>query len=211
MAEDYEIDSQSWLDKVKESPRTVSALIIVLIVVAAVYAFSGEEQEIPEEGLGGITQEAGLLENGSEGEAALEDSDGVVNQIAQGEEGEEVQGEELVVVTQDELAKSTETFPEASRTDAAYVEVAQGGDGVTHLARRAATRWLSENQTGYEVTNEHRIYIEDYIQNSVGTQGLALGEQVSIPYELVQAAVDAASNLGGQELQNLSQYTPALT
>jgi hypothetical protein len=41
-----------FIQRVKESPRTVSALIIILIVAAAIYAFSGEEtgQRVAQQG-----------------------------------------------------------------------------------------------------------------------------------------------------------------
>ncbi len=205
MAEDYEVESKSWLDKIKESPRTVSALIIVLIVVAAVYAFSGDKQEIPDEGLGNAAPEIAQVEDGQDVDKLAENNAGING------DGAVDTKPDLEVVTQEQLSESATQLPEVSRTEASFVEVAQAGDGITHLARRAATRWLSENQTGYEVTNEHRIYIEDYIQNQIGTQGLAIGEQVSVSYDLIQEAVAAAGQLNGTQLQNLTQYTPALT
>ena len=83
--------------------------------------------------------------------------------------------------------------------------------GITHLARKATTRWLSENQAGYAVTDEHRIYIEDFIQNSLGTEGLALGETRTTTFEMVAEAVTMANELSESQLQNLSQYTAVLT
>ena len=203
MTEDYEVESQNWMDKVKESPRTVSALIIVLIVAAAVYAFSGEEKQVPEEGLGTVTEETTTENEGTNTEVA-DNEDAVTNEQAESSQA-------LTVVTQQELTQSVTQLPEVSRTDGGYVESAQAGEGITHLARRAATRWLSENQAGYEVTNEHRIYIEDYIQNRIGSQGLEIGEQITISYDMVKEAVSAAGQMQGSQLQNLTQYTPALT
>jgi hypothetical protein len=101
-------------------------------------------------------------------------------------------------------------LPQAQRTPEGFMEVAQAGDGYTHLARRAATRWLSENQAGYAVTDEHRIYIEDYIQNHLGTSGLEIGDSHTVTFELIREAVAEAGQLNETQLRNLSQYTSAL-
>lgn len=182
-------DEGSLLDRIKESPRTVSALIIILIVAAAIYAFSGEETSQ----LAQTTEEAASTTE----PAALESP-------------REAQPQVAAEVTAETLEEEAADLPQAQRTDEGYVEVAQAGDGFTHLARRATTRWLTENQAGYAVTDEHRIYIEDYIQNRLGTRHLALGEQHTVSFELVREAVAAAGDLNEQQLRNLSQYTSAL-
>ncbi len=170
----------SFLDRIKESPRTVSALIIILIVAAAIYAFSGEEASTTAPRTAESTPR-------------------------------EPQPQVAAEVTPDQsIEEQAASLPTAQRTDEGYVEAAQAGDGFTHLARRAATRWLSENQAGYAVSAEHRIYIEDYIQNRLGTRYLALGEEQTIAFDLVREAVAAAGELNEQQLRNLTKYTSAL-
>lgn len=186
MNEDNGLGESGMWQRLKESPRTVSALIIILIVAAAIYAFSGEEttkSEMPDKSDVAVTEE--------EGEEVIQKEP----KIAAGVTGSEEVGE---------------VIPEAKRTKEGYVEVAQAGDGFTHLARRATTRWLSENQTSYAVTDEHRIYIEDYIQNQLGTQGLKPGDTHTVSFDVIAEAVTAAENLSEQQLQNLTQYTGAL-
>lgn len=198
---DADYEEGSFIDRIKESPRTVSALIIILIVAAAIYAFSGDEAAAPT----GETDQAAVTTQEAESEEEA------------GEEAEEASeaGEQAVApsapVTQDQLKDEAAKLPEPRKTDAAYVEVAQAGDGTTHLARRATTRWLSENQAGYTVTNEHRIYIEDYLKDRLGSKGLSLGEEHSISFELIQEAVNAAKELNDTQLRNLTQYTHALS
>lgn len=182
-------DEGSFLDRIKESPRTVSALIIILIVAAAIYAFSGEE----------TSQVAQTTEEAASTTAATAEAS---PRAPQPQVAAEATGESIEEAAAD--------LPAVQRTDEGYVEVAQAGDGFTHLARRAATRWLSENQAGYAVTDEHRIYIEDYIQNKLGTRHLALDEQHTISFELAQEAVAAAGELNEQQLRNLTKYTSAL-
>lgn len=202
-------DTQSFLDRVKESPRTVSALIIILIVAAAVYAFSGEEQtgNLVDEGV--VTEDTVQIAEGEVAEGELvAGEEGDQEDATASAEGESVTRE---AVSQEEMSAQSQALPEASRNEQGYQETAQAGDGITHLARRATTRWLSENQPGYSVTNEHRIYIEDYVQNRMGTQGISVGENMTVSYDLIAEAVAAAGQLSDGQLQNLSQYTVSLS
>jgi len=214
--EDNEMQDEGGLiDRIKESPRTVSALIIILIVAAAIYAFSGDEGEQV-----GETGEQAAVSEEQEGEAT-EASEEEVAEVVEGEVTGEAAGD--TAVREPKVAAETTTAEppvpvnppaepavEAHRTNTGFVEVAEAGNGMTHLARKASARWLSENQVSYAVTDEHRIYIEDYIQNRMGTQGLALGASMEISFELIQEAVVAAGELNESQLKNLSQYTSAL-
>lgn len=181
------------LQRIKESPRTVSALIIILIVAAAIYAFSGPRNQpntvSPTETL---TEEVASLGTTS---PAAESPMSPVGQT----------GDKQTQSTP--KAADAPPMPEARQTDTAFVEVAQPGDGVTHLARRASGRWLKENQAGYDVTAEHNIYIEDYIKDQIGRKGLALGQEQEVAYQLITDAVAAAKELNEQQLKNLSKYT----
>lgn len=167
-----------FFNRLKESPRTVSVLIVILIVAAAIYAFSGKQQNQA----GPQEQQASPVESTATPET----------------------------VSPEVLSQKNQALPAGERTDAGYVETAQAGDGITHLARRAAIRYLNENQPSYTLTNEHRIYIEDYIKDHIGSRGLALGEKVTISTSLVQEAVQSAGTLTAQQLHSLSKYTPAL-
>lgn len=212
-----ESDSPGFFDRIKESPRTVSALIIILIVAAAIYAFSGEPKksgdELANNNEPALTEEDGALDvaDDSDDEEAADEVDETVAPKATPTTtpaqptvtpGEKISTEKLQAMNR--------ALPPVERADRAYVEAAQAGDGITHLARRATTRWLAENNAGYEITNEHRIYIEDYIQNKVGTDRLSVGETRTISFDVVAEAVKAAGELNGTQLNNLSHYTVAL-
>lgn len=184
----------SWFSKLRESPRTVSALIIILVVAAAIYAFSGNNTEDIAEVTTPETPET---------TEAMEEPQG------------EVASEETVMtpapVTQETLRETAQAMPAATQTGEGYTEKAEAGDGLTHLARRAATRWLAEHTAGYTVTNEHRIYIEDYIQKKLGSGRLEIGQEQPISFGLIEEAVKAAGELKPQQLNNLSKYTAALS
>ena len=198
------------MQRIKESPRTVSALIIILIVAAAIYAFSGDETQQTAQIDEGITLEEGADLNTEEDEGLTDSDEEAVEETEESaDEGEAVATPKPV--SRDSIAAQNEALPQATKTDTGYVEVAAAGEGMTHLARHATTRYLNENNVEYAVTNEHRIYIEDYIQDRLGTQSLAIGENMAISYDLIQEAVAAAGNLSAQELNNLTQYTYVLS
>ncbi len=197
---DIDYEEGSFMDRIKESPRTVSALIIILIVAAAIYAFSGDDQTQPAPG---VTDQGAITTEQATASPAAEESTETATTAESSATGK--------VVTQEELQTEVAKLPEPRKTNDGYVEVAQAGEGITHLSRRALTRWLTENQAGYTVTNEHRIYIEDYIQNKIGTHGLSLGAEQTISFDLIKEAVSAAQQLNDRQLKNLSQYTYVLT
>ena len=86
-----------------------------------------------------------------------------------------------------------------------YIELAQAGDGLTHLARRAVDRYLDD--IGEEIGAERRVYAEDYIQKWLGGGPLSLGEEVSISQELIMEAIDTSSVLNPTLIENLEQYS----
>jgi len=203
----------SFFDRIKESPRTVSALIIILIVAAAIYAFSGNDQpQLGQTDDGAVTTEDESTDEADEEEAEEEEATATASPAAPGRATPTTSPVGTpTAVTRDQMNEEAKTLPEARTTENAYVEVAEAGNGATHLARRAATRWLSSNDAGYTVTNEHRIYIEDYLQKQMGSPRLSIGEEQTISFDMVREAVDAAKNLNDAQLRNLSQYTHALS
>lgn len=199
--------SGNWLERVKQSPRTVSALIIILIVAAAIYAFSGNKQQ--------NNNEEALNPQNTEAEQVAGEATPSVATTTEGESADVATSAQPTVplkeVSQDDLKKVAGQLPESSKTDSAYVEVAQKGDGLTHLARRATTRYLSENSVGYTVTNEQRIYIEDYVRRQMAQGHVSIGSAHEISFDLMKDAVTKAGQLNEKQLHNLTKYTSALT
>lgn len=192
--EQQQNQDDNFMNRVKESPRTVSAIIIVVIVAAAIYAFSGNNQQ---------NNEVALNSPETTPEASATPAP---------EKKEEVKGAMTTPKPVDKamLSESAKKLPEARTTDSAYIEVAQKGDGLTHLARRAATRYLADHETSYSVTNEHRIYIEDYIRKHMEKGSVAIGAEKTISFDLVKQAIESAGKLTPKQLKNLTKYTSAL-
>lgn len=203
---EYETDdaNKNWFDRVKESPRTVSALIIVLIVVAAIYAFSGDQDQQPEQAAApkGTSQPA--QETASPAPAATGEK------TAQETPSGLPAGQAGTAVSKESLQTTTQSLPKAEKTDKGYQEVAERGDGLTHLARRATARYLAENTVNYTITNEHRIYIEDYIKDQMGKKRVAIGQSELITFDVLAQAVESASHLTDSQLRNLTKYTHVL-
>jgi hypothetical protein len=203
-----ETNSDGFFDRIKESPRTVSALIIILIVAAAIYAFSGEPTQPQAGDDAGIDTTAGLFDTNDDADEENEEMAEETAAMTPAPAASPVASREAI--PQQKLQEMGQSLPQGERQGNAYVEKAQAGDGLTHLARRASTRWLADNQAGYAVTNEHRIYIEDYIQNKLGTDRLSVDESRTISFDLIAEAVQSAGQLNDQQLHNLSGYTTVL-
>jgi len=88
-----------------------------------------------------------------------------------------------------------------------YIEVAEWGEGITHLARRALKKYLQENPQDFEVTPEHKIYIEDYLAKKMGGGWLKLGESLEFSEDLIKEGIEKAENLTPEQLENLTQYS----
>ena len=87
-----------------------------------------------------------------------------------------------------------------------YKEVAEYGEGITHLARKALQEYLNEH-SNINLTPEHKIYIEDYIQNHIGERWLSLGEEIEISENLIVEAINKSQQLSPKQLENLKQYS----
>ena len=88
-----------------------------------------------------------------------------------------------------------------------YLETAQNGEGITHLARRALSQYLQEKPQDFDVTPEHKIYIEDYLAKSMGDRWLNLGENIEFSETLLKEAIGKAKDLTPEQLQNLTQFS----
>lgn len=100
---------------------------------------------------------------------------------------------------------STETSKE---TTDAFISVANKGDGLTHLARKALANYLAKNPDS-QLTVAHKIYIEDALRKSVGHKGgVHPGTEVSFSKDLIQKTIDQSKNLNERQLKNLQKYVP---
>ncbi|MDD3498159.1 MAG: hypothetical protein PHH24_01480 [Candidatus Moranbacteria bacterium] len=212
-----ETSGQNTMDKIKEwaqeNIRIIVSILIVLLIASSIYSYSkrGEESvEVAERGSdiekiledlssseteeGDITESAAADETGSAEVAGTEDTETVP------ETGMPAEAPEAPVTQKQPVA-------EAQETENSFIESAQAGDGTTHLARRALAHYLEKNPDS-SLTNEHKIYIEDYLRKKVGFQGrVHVGTSVEFSKSLIQEAISASKNLNDAQLKNLQKYS----
>ena len=94
----------------------------------------------------------------------------------------------------------------STHSDTEYTEVAQVGEGVTHLARRALAAYANEKGIS-DLTAEHKIYIEDYLAKASSPVLLDIGNSRTFSTTLVDEAIASARTLTATDLQNLQQYS----
>ncbi len=110
-----------------------------------------------------------------------------------GEEPEKDQSKEIVPVSSDGKQ---------------YEKIAEKGDSITTLARKAVKQYLDENsQLAADITREHKIFMEDYIQNRIGNRVLQVNEKVVVSEDLINEALNQAQKLTAGQLENLRNFS----
>ncbi len=185
-----------WRDWIRKYGSSVVLPIIALLILAGgIYLYSTQKSD-----QGGIV----LNDNNQQEELSEEDILDMIEQEQTGQEESE-EGQETPAEETDTTSDSQKTAPEIISQDEAITIKAGTGDGITHLARYALKEHLKDNSQ--ELTNEHKIYIEDYLKDQIGSRPLEVGEEVSFSKELIQEAIDAANQLTESQLENLQQYS----
>lgn len=95
-----------------------------------------------------------------------------------------------------------------SQVQESYTLKAQAGEGITHLARRALAQYRQDlGEKAPELSPEHLVYAEDFVQNATGEFGLQLGQELTFSSNLLQKAIDASLQLSPEQLNNLQQFS----
>jgi hypothetical protein len=180
---------KTWLE---DNLRILLSILIVIAIAGGIYSYSQRTQSptITTEDAEEIASETETIESiGSES----------AQEGAQTEEGQQT-----AQPAQGEQATSTETSRE---TETSFVEVAQSGNGTTHLARRALANYLEKNPDS-ALTKEHKIYIEDYLRKNVRQTGsLTVGSSVEFSKGAIGAAIEKSKQLNDAQLKNLQKYS----
>jgi len=94
----------------------------------------------------------------------------------------------------------------AQRLEGSIEKIAEKGDSVTTLVRKAIKDYLSETDNS-NLTREHKLFMEDYIQNRISDKDLQIGESLSISRDLIAEAVEKSGELSSAELEELENYS----
>jgi hypothetical protein len=188
-------------------------IIALIILGGGIYLYSQQQDnnlDIQQEDLeSGITidleeDEEAIEEETTEEDVTEEETEEETTEIAVNDEettsNEIIEDQSHVTITEE-----TSQGGPISQQGKEFKETAKDGEGITHLARKALSDYLKDKDL--KLSAEHKIYIEDYLQNRTGTHGLTLGEEVSFGEDLIQEAVSASQKLTDQQLENLKQYS----
>ncbi len=149
-----------------------------------------------------------------EEELAISPEDEISIGVTEENEIEDPEDVEIPVIDEEEEKEDPdpEEEPEVSPEPAEkYTKTAGQGEGLTHLARKAIARYLQDHHDAPEMTPEHKVYAEDYIQRQMGSKTLNVGETVSFSESLIGEAVEKSQNLTQAQLENLKQYSALIS
>ena len=196
-------------DWFKTNWKMILATIVVIGIGIGVYAFydnyQAEETETDEEIV--LEEEAlGELDGELDEEAVTDEEDETGEEYAEENNEENNEESEEPEWTEEETDGEAISFEENEEFKG-YVVAAQKGEGLTHLARRALSEYMADKGNCEDLTKEHKIYIEDYLQNRTGTEYLQLEETRSFSDNLIEEAIGASRTLGDNQLENLEQFS----
>jgi len=175
---------KGWINRYGSS--VILPIIALLILAGGIYLYANQ---------GGET-----LTSLDENSASI--SEGIILSP----DGEPIIGGETIQETPvDQKDEIKEIIPESRKEGGEFVEKAIRGEGVTHLARRALKNYLEDNPQ--ELTNEYKIYIEDYLKDNIGSRPLEVGEEIAFSQDLIKEAIDASSTLSPEQLKILEEYS----
>ena len=182
LMDEDERSNGSWF---RQNRSMVVAIVIIIILIGGIYAFSKKEANPANE--------------------EKESSEGITQENAEEGNGVEVKKEEVKPKEKGEVASLA--VPEGKIENNKITEYAEKGQGITHLARKSLDRYLKEVDKSVELSNEQKIYIEDYLQNRTGSSGLKIGEAKTFSTDLIKEAIDASKKLTPSQLENLKKYS----
>ncbi len=204
--------TKGWLSKYGSS--VVLPIIALLILAGGIYLYSSQKTDeatlnLEEDQTAAIGEAMNLAEDSTD--QGLADIDESTNQELANqklpnkritflpvEENENIK--DLTVLTE-----VLSAAPEGRKEAGKIIETAAKGNGITHLARRALKDYLEDNPQ--ELTNEHKIYIEDYLKDRAGPLPLDPGDELAFDENLIQEAIDASLALSDGQLKNLEKYS----
>lgn len=179
-------------DWIQENLRIIVSVFIVAAIALGIYSYS-QRAEIASEN----EDIAQLLDTKGEEADTTEDATDDQGTTSDDKMTATAPTENKVVITE-ELSQETET---------SFVEKAARGEGTTHLARRALAHYLEKN-TDSSLTNEHKVYIEDYLRKHSAQKGwINPGTSIEFSKADIKQAIDSSKNLNTAQLNHLKRFS----
>lgn len=181
---------QGWRDKTidwfKKNSSIILAFVIIFVLAGGIYAYTSRNRIEPID-----FEELDLTKTEIETPVEIP------------ELNPELELETEPIIPENLEIPETPAIIDSSKN---YVETAKTGDGITHLARKALVKYLSETNSNSGLTKEHKVYIEDYIQNKTGDRLLEAGETINFSVNLIQEAVEKSQNLTPEQLEKIAPF-----
>lgn len=194
---------KSWL---QENLRIIISIAIVIIIAGGIYSYAKRSQ-IDNEPITSEEEQLSLdgeLEDiNTESDDSDTEEDAIIIDETETEPTKD-SGEEENKVAEQEETPSSETSKE---TDGSFIQTAQKGEGLTHLARKALANYLEKNPDS-QLTAEHKIYIEDYLRKNIDYKGrVFVGSSAEFSKDLIKQAIEQSKKLNENQLKNLQKYS----
>lgn len=174
---------------IQDNLRIIVSVFIVAAIALGIYSYSQRTD---------TTQDADL-------DYLLDTRGGEEGDVAEGDATEGMTEEGAM--TEGEASAPSAPVETSRETDTSFIQTASAGEGTTHLARHALANYL-EKSPDSALTNEHKVYIEDYLRKHANHQGaLHTGDSVEFSKAQIQEAINASKNLSERQLQNLKKYS----
>lgn len=176
--------AKTWL---QDNLRIIVSIFIVAAIALGIYSYSQRSDEsLGDELLAPVVDESEDVATGDElSQPTTPNTGSVVSKPGNGN------------IAPAELSKETTT---------SFVESAQRGDGMTHLARRALMNYLEKNPDS-RLTGEHKVYIEDWLRKQKPASPVHIGTSVEFSKDMIKEAIEKSQNLTPHQLQNLKKYS----
>jgi len=197
---------REWLSQYGSS--VILPLVALLILASGIYLYASQKRQ--------------------QSEIVLEDNPAVTVVPTENTENQEPESNSAIVVTENQDKEdldqqivdnitvemeptNIEILPAKDKGNSNAMRLkAEKGEGVTHLARKALKSYLQDNQTSSNLTKEHKIYIEDYIKDKIGSKTLEVGEEIEISESLINEAINSSATLTTRQLETIRQFSVAV-
>jgi len=197
-----------WRDKaknwLKDNSSIILAVAVIIILGGSIYAYTQTNhslllQHTPDSQATNQPKETLNQKNATQVDTQKQNNHKINNKASK----QQNTGQDKLNVTGD---KSHIVTPNDS-----FIETAKKGEGITHLARRALKQYLQETGKDKELTKEHKIYIEDYLQNKTGAESLKVDETRSFSKILIKQAIQHSKQLTQKQLTQITPYANLVT
>ena len=215
-------DTKGWFEKTKswsyENWQTILVILIVLIVGVSAYNYNQQNNDDLNPAVIVDDSESDNNEfddetNEDSQESKIEETSSEIEEtstevIEESKDQEEAEKEDNKVILNEETDKKEieEGFSSLDDSGKTYTITASTGEGITHLARRALKMYTEETSDESALTEEQKVYAEDYIQNRVGNEKIDTGHQETFSESLIKDAISNANDLSEESLKNLTKY-----